>query len=175
MLSTALSGFSENPFTLRRAAPIGPPPTPKRARRPWLRLIVVLGVAAAGFGVWRVLRPSVHASASAVALAFYQALQHGDVTSAIGDVEPGQQSAAAASLKAPSVASFIQGNLHQVVVEPATTSPDSVGVSVVLQACNAGLSCSPLLAVPTVRVAGAWYVDIDVWLQTLAPAPVPPA
>lgn len=167
----AMAGFDVNPYTLRRVEPLGPPPTPKRGRRPWLRLLVVLAVAGAGVAAWRITRPSVHASATSVALAFYQALQHGAVASAAADVEPDQQPAATSGLTSAAVEQFAHANLRGVVIEPATATATSVGMAVVLQECSDNLSCSPLLTIPTVSIAGSWYVDLDAWLLTVPPAP----
>jgi len=169
----ALAGFQENPFALRRTGPIGPPPTPKRGRRPFLRLLVVAAVAGGAVVGWRLTRPSVHASPTAVALAFYQQLGRGDTAAAIADVEPSQQTAASSSLRSAAVASFAAGALRSGVLEPATTSADAVGVAVVLQQCRSNLSCSPVLTVPTVQVAGAWYVDLNTWLQSVPPPSAP--
>ncbi len=167
----AMAGFDVNPYTLRRVEPLGPPPTPKRGRRPWLRLLVVLAVAGAGVAAWRITRPSVHASATSVALAFYQALQHGAVASAAADVEPDQQPAATSGLTSAAVEQFAHANLRGVVIQPATVTATSVGMAVVLQECSDNLSCSPLLTIPTVSIAGSWYVDLDAWLLTVPPAP----
>lgn len=171
-----LAAFEENPYTLRRHGYVGPPPTRRRAHHP-LRAVTVLLVLAVAGGVvgYRLVRPSAHRSPDTVAVAFYSALASGNSSAAASEVEPQQQAAAASALDLPAVRQFVAQALHGNVVENGTTQPAGAETAVEPQVCGAGLSCTPTLTVPTVKVAGAWYVDWNSWLQSLPPALVHPA
>lgn len=173
--SSKLAGFDDNQYTLGRRNPVGPPPTKKKSRHPALKAMVVTVLAlAAAFFAYRFTHPSPLRSPTSAAVDFYTQLQHGHIHAAAAAVEPQQQTAAAGAMTSPTVRQFVKTALDGGVVDSGTTTADGADTSVVLQECGSGLSCSPMLAVPTVRVAGSWYVDWNTWLQTLAPASGPP-
>lgn len=168
--ATALSGFEDNPYTLNRRAYVGPPPTQKKTRRPVLRaLVAAVVLGGAGFAAYRLTHPSPHRSAPAVATSFYDALQRGSLAAAAADVEPQQQTTASAALGNPSVRHFVQSQLSTAVVQVGTTTVEGSETSVIIELCRANLSCGATVPVPTVRIAGAWYVDWNTWLQALPP------
>lgn len=168
---TGLPGFDENPFLLAHRSAIGTPAT--RRGRPRLslsfRFVAVLALLVAGFVLYRVTHPSVHRSPTAVAIDFYTQLEHSSFAAAAHDVEPAQQSAAATGAVTPQIQAFVRGSLGHDLVEAGTTTPNGADTIVVLQTCGRGLSCNPALAVPTVQIAGSWYVDWNTWLQGVPP------
>ncbi len=172
MPRTGLAGFDDNPYLLAHRSAVGAPLA--RRRRPRLRvsfrMVAVVAVLAAGYVVYRVLHPSAHRSPTAVAIAFYTNLEHGSFSAAASDAEPAQLPAATAGVVTPQVQQFVHQALGHQLVEEGTTTLDGSETIVVLRACRANLSCSPTLAVPTVQVAGAWYVDWSTWLQAVPPA-----
>lgn len=163
-----LPGFDDNPYTLSRRGYVGPPPTRKRTRRPFLRVLVGLVVVGGlGFVGFRVTHPSPHRSPNALAVAFYGALQSGSASAVASDVEPQQQSAVSPALSDAAVRAFVHGQLAGGSVQAGTTIVDGAETSAIPQLCNSNLSCGPTVAVPTVRIAGAWYVDWNTWLQNI--------
>lgn len=170
---SALRSFEENPYALQRHRPVAAPGRQKKTNHvPSAVVLVVVAVVvgAVGYVGYRLTHPSVHRSPTAVALAFYDALQKGDTTGAISDVEPVAQSAAKPVLRSATVTDFARSALGTSVIQPATTSVDGTETDVILETCGANLSCLPALTIPTVEVAGSWYVDLTTWLQTV-PAP----
>ncbi len=168
---TGLPGFDENPFLLAHRSAIVTPGIRRPRTRMSLsfRFVAVLAVLGAGFVLYRVTHPSVHRSPTAVALDFYTQLEHSSFTAATHDVEPAEQSAAASGVVTPQIQAFVRSSLGHDLVEAGTTTPSGAETIVVLQTCGAALSCSPALAVPTVQIAGSWYVDWNTWLQGVPP------
>lgn len=168
-----MSGFDDNPYALaHHRGPVGPPPTRKKTYRPALRAAVVVAVlAGAAVAAYQVTHPSAQRSPTSVAMAFYTGLQHGDPAAAAADVEPEQQPAAVAALSSPRVQQFVGTALAHGGLESGTTAPVASETGVVLQVCDASLSCAPTLVVPTIEVAGTWYVDLNSWLQSLRTTP----
>lgn len=168
-----MPGFDDNPYLLRRLpTELAPPPGPPRGHHPGIRwgvLVLLLALVAAGFGANRLLHPSAHRSPTAVALAFYRALAEQKVSAVAALVEPTQAQAVPAAMTAPVVQAFIRSSLRGVVVQPGTVEPGSLLTDVVLQTCQANLSCEPILPVPTTRVGSSWDVDWVAWQQSLTP------
>jgi hypothetical protein len=133
-------------------------------------VLVVLVLVATGVLVDRLAHPSPHRSPTAVALAFYQDLATGNVRALEHLVEPSQASAVPEAMSAPVVRAFQQTSLRGVVVQPGTTEPGSLLTLVVLQTCQANLSCEPTVPVPTTKVGDAWDVDWVAWQASLSPA-----
>jgi hypothetical protein len=169
-----LAGFEANPYLLSRVpASAGAPPVPPKSRRPgirWGTVVLVLVLAAAGYVVDRLAHPSPHRSPTAVALAFYQDLASGNVRALEQLVEPSQAGAVPSAMTAPVVEAFRRTSLRGVVVQPGTTEPGSLLTLVVLQTCQANLSCEPTVPVPTTKVGDAWDVDWVAWQASLSPA-----
>lgn len=164
---TGLPGFDENPYLLTHRPAVATPA--KRRRRPRVslsfRFVAVLALLGAGFVLYRVTHPSVHRSPTAIALDFYTQLEHSSFTAATHDVEPAEQSAATSGLVTPQIQAFVRSSLGHDLVEAGTTTPNGADTIVVLQTCGTALFCNPALAVPTVQIAGSWYVDWNTWLQ----------
>jgi hypothetical protein len=165
------AGFDANPYALSHRGPVGPTPSKKKGHLagPLVAVIVVALVAVVGAVGYVLTHPSPHRSPDAVALDFYQKLGASppDYAGALADIAPDQQ-AQAGSL----------GSLHEVqavmqelqtenlsVLNPS--NPTSTSKAVVIQGCNATLSCGPEEpAVAAVEIGGKWYVDFTSWDAT---------
>ena len=167
----APAGFDTNPYAMSGRGPWGPTPTKKKGHLagPLVALIVVALVAAAGAVGYKLTHPSPQRSPDAVALNFYQKLGASppDYTGAVADIVPSQQGQAGSMNSMHEVQAVVQELQTQNLSVLNPSKPTATTKSVIVQGCNATLSCGPEEpAIPTEEIGGKWYVDFTSWDAT---------
>jgi cytoskeletal protein RodZ len=171
MANSNIGIYDNNQFAYRkesRTEQLANAPRKMRRHLPlWLDILIILVIIGGlGAGGYFLTHPSPHHSSTAIATNFAEMVGSSNYLAAANDVDPADRATALSTMRSQGgVPGGAFADVHSTKL--ASSSVTGTTGSVVIQSCNVSLACNDLPALPTVEIAGKWYVSWSQLIQSL--------